>query len=144
MADIPKMRIPFYKLVASGVDLASAFKSAVDAFNGRDLTNLLRLCDENVVVVGFKRQNCYCGKTAVASFFTGHFSVNKSTFTPTTSNTTINPTGTIGHIIGAADWTDYNPHDPQLPNIECIIRYSLNFINRGNGWAISSVWGSFD
>ena len=42
--------IPFYKLVGSGIDLASAFKSAVDAFNARDLTTLMNLCDEGVVV----------------------------------------------------------------------------------------------
>ncbi len=115
MADTRKMpRIPFYKLVASGVDLASAFKSTVDAFNARDLTTLMNLCDDDIVVVGVKRQNHYCGKQAVSGFFADQFRANKPTFTPTTSDTTINPTGTVGHIIGAAEWTDYDPNDPQV------------------------------
>jgi ketosteroid isomerase-like protein len=145
MADTPKMpRIPFYKLVASGVDLASAFKSAVDAFNARDLTTLMDLCDDNIVVVGVKRQNHYCGKQAVSGFFADQFRVNKPAFTPTTSDTTINPTGTVGHIIGAADWTDYDPNNPQGAHIDCTIRYAFNFVNRGNGWLISTLWGSSD
>jgi ketosteroid isomerase-like protein len=145
MADSSKMpRVPFYKLVASSVDLASTFKSAVDAFNARDLANLLTLCDDNIVVVGFKRQECSYGKQAVSAFFAGQFRVNKPTFTPTTTDTTINPTGTVGHIIGAADWTDYDPNDPQGTHIDCTVRYAFNFVNRGNGWLISTLWGSSD
>jgi ketosteroid isomerase-like protein len=145
MAEIPKIsRIPFYKLVASSVDLASAFKSAVDAFNARDLANLLNLCDDKIVVVGFRRQECYCGKQAVSAFFAEQFSLNRPTFTPTTSDTTINPTGTVGHIIGAADWTDYDPSDPQGANADCTVRYAFNFLNRGNRWLISTLWGSSD
>ena len=34
-------RKPLYKLVASGIDLSSTFKSAVDAINARDLTTLM-------------------------------------------------------------------------------------------------------
>src|SRR5215469_5204077 len=103
MADTPKMaRIPFYKLVASGVDLASAFKSAVDAFNARHLTTLMNLCDGNVVLVTVKQQKYFCGKQAVSDFLAEQFRVNKPTFTPTTIDTTINPTGTVGHIIDGA------------------------------------------
>ncbi len=43
--------IPFYKLVASNVDLDSIFKSAVDAFNARDATTIINLCDDNVVLL---------------------------------------------------------------------------------------------
>ena len=145
MTDTLKIpRIPFYKMVASGVDLASTFKSAIDAFNSRDLTNLLNLCDDKIVVVGFRRQECYCGKQAVSAFFADQFRVNKPIFTPTTSDTTINPTGTVGHIIGAADWTDYDPNDPQAAHADCTVRYAFNFLNRGNGWVISTLWGSSD
>jgi ketosteroid isomerase-like protein len=145
MAGTPKMsRIPFYKLVASGVDLASAFKSSVDAFNARDLMTLMNLCDDNIVVVGVKRRNHYCGKQAVSAFFADQFRVYKPSFTPITCDTTINPTCTVGHIIGAAEWTDYDTNDPQRANIDCTIRYAFNFINRGNGWLISTAWGSPD
>ena len=141
----PKMpKVPFYKLVASGVDLASAFKSAVDAFNARDLAILMNLCDDNVVVVGVKRQDPHCGRQAVSAYFADQFRVHRPTFTPTTSDTTINPTGTVGHIIGAADWTDYNPNDPQGAHINGIIRFAFNFVSRGNGWLISTLWGSSD
>jgi ketosteroid isomerase-like protein len=142
MANSPTIPpIPFYKLVASGVDLASAFKSAVDAFNARDLTNLLNLCDDNVVVVGFKRRDCYCGKKAVSAFFADQFRVNRPTFTPTTSSTTINASGTVGYIIGSAEWVDYDPNDPQGSSLDSTICYAFNFINRGNGWLISTLWG---
>ena len=134
-------RIPFYKLVASGVDLSSTFKSAVDAFNARDLETLMSLCDEGIVVVAVKRQGHYCGKSAVSAYFADQFRVNKPTFIPTTINTTINPTGTIGHIIGSADWTDYDPNDPQGEHIDGTIRYAFNFVSRGNGWLISTLWG---
>jgi ketosteroid isomerase-like protein len=145
MAASPKIpRIPFYKLVASGVDLASAFKSAVDAFNARDLATLMNLCDDNIVVVGIQQQDHHCGKQAVSAYFADQFRVNKPTFTPTTSDTTINPTGTVGHIIGAADWTDYDPNDPQGVHIDGTIRYALNFVSRGNGWLISTLWASSD
>jgi ketosteroid isomerase-like protein len=145
MAASPRIpRIPFYKLVASGVDLASTFKSAVDAFNARDLATLMNLCDELIVVVAVKQQDHYCGKPAVAAYFADQFKVNKPTFTPTTCDTTINTTGTVGHIIGAADWTDYDPGDPQGAHIDDTIRYAFNFINRGNGWLISTLWGSSD
>jgi ketosteroid isomerase-like protein len=145
MAASPKIaKIPFYKLVASGVDLASTFKSAVDAFNARDLTTLMNLCDESIVVVAVKRQDHYSGKQAVSAYFAEQFRVNKPTFTPTTSDTTINPTGTVGHIIGAADWTDYDPNDPQGAHIDGTIRYAFNFVCRGNGWLISTLWGSSD
>src|ERR1700694_2171376 len=118
MAASPKIpKVPFYKLVASSVDLASTFKIAVDAFNAQDLTTLMTLCDDNVVVVAVKRQDHYCGKQAVAAFFATKYQANKPRFTPTTTNTTINPTGTVGHIIGAADWTDYDPYDPQGAHI---------------------------
>jgi ketosteroid isomerase-like protein len=145
MADSPNMpRIPFYKLVASGVDLSSTFKSAVDAFNAGDLTTLMSLCDEGIVVVGVKRQDHYCGKPAVSAYFADHFRVNKPTFIPTTIDTMINSTGTVGHIIGSADWTDYDPNDPQGVHIDDTIRYAFNFVSRGNGWLISTMWGSSD
>ena len=137
-------RIPFYQLVATSVDLASAFKSAVDAFNGRDLIRLLSLCDDNVVVVGIKRHDHYCGKEAVAAYLEEQFRVSKPIFTPTTSDTTINPGGTVGHIIGTADWTDYDPQAPQGARVEGVIRYAFNFINPTNEWRISTVWGSPD
>src|SRR5215472_14455469 len=128
MAGTPKMsRIPFYKLVASGVDLASAFKSAVDAFNARDLSTLMKLCDDNIVVASINRQNYHCGKTAVSAYFADQFKASKPIFTPLTTNTTINPTGTIGHIIGAADWSDFNPTDPQGTHTDCTIWYAFNF-----------------
>src|SRR5271163_2666333 len=91
--------IPFYKLVGSGIDLASVFKSAVDAFNARDLTTLMNLCDDSVVVANIRRQDYYCGKPAVSAYFGDRFRVNKPTFTPTTTDTTMNATGTVGHII---------------------------------------------
>ncbi|HKD69607.1 MAG TPA: nuclear transport factor 2 family protein [Candidatus Binataceae bacterium] len=137
-------RIPFYKLVASGVDLASAFKSAVDAFNGRDLTTLMNLCDDNVVLVTVKRQMYFCGKQRVSDFLAEQFRMKKPTFLPTTTETTINPSGTIAHIIGAAEWTDYEPNEPQGTRFDGTIRYAFNFINRGNGWLISTAWGSTD
>jgi ketosteroid isomerase-like protein len=145
MAASPKTpKVPFYRLVASSVDLASTFKIAVDAFNARDSTTLMTLCDENIVVVGIKRQDCYCGKLAVSAYFAEQFRVNKPTFTPTTSDTTINSTGTVGHIIGSADWTDYDTNDPQGAHIDGVIRYAFNFVSRGNGWLISTLWGSSD
>jgi ketosteroid isomerase-like protein len=145
MTAFPKTpKIPFYKLVTSGVDLASTFKSAVDAFNARDLTTLMNLCDDNVVVIAIRRQDHYCGKEAVAAYFAEQFRVNKPTCTPTTSDTTINPTGTVGHIIGSAEWTDYDPNDPQGTHVDGDIRYAFNFVNRGTGWLISTLWGSPD
>ena len=137
-------RVPFYKLVATGVDLSSTFKSAVDAFNARDLKTLMSLCDEGIVVVAVKRQDYHCGKPAVSAYFADQFRVNKPTFTPTTISTTINPTGSVGHIIGSADWTDYDPDDPQGAHIDDTIRYAFNFVCRGNGWLISTLWGSSD
>jgi ketosteroid isomerase-like protein len=136
--------IPFYRLVACGVDLASAFKSAVDAFNARDLTTLMNLCDDNVVLMAVERQDFYYGKKAVSAYFAEQFRVNKHTFTPTTSDTAINPTGTVAHIIGAAEWTDYPPNDPEGAHIDCILRYAFNFVSQGNGWLISTLWGSSD
>ncbi len=96
--------IPFYKLVASNVDLDSTFKSAVDAFNARDVNTIINLCDDNVVLVAVKLQDHYSGKAAVQAYLQNQFEVNKPTFTPTTIVTTINPTGTVGRIIGTADW----------------------------------------
>lgn len=145
MAVSPKTRkIPFYSLVASSVDLLSAFKIAIDAFNLRDSTTLMNLCDDNIVVVGVERQECYCGKTPVSAYFAKQFRVNKPTLRPTTCDTTINPTGTIGHIIGTADWSDYDPNDAQGAHVDGVIRYAFNFVNRGNGWLISTVWGACD
>jgi ketosteroid isomerase-like protein len=135
---------PFYKLVASNVDLDSTFKSAVDAFNARDVNTIINLCDDNVVLVAVKRQDHYSGKAAVRAYLQNQFDVNKPTFTPTTINTTINPNGTVGHIIGTADWTDYDPNDPHGAQIDGSIRYAFNFVNRGNGWRISTLWGSAD
>jgi ketosteroid isomerase-like protein len=137
-------RIPFYKLVATGVDLASTFKSAVDAFNGRDLKTLMNLCDDNVVLTEVKQQRHYCGKDAIRAYLDQRFRVNKPTFTPNTTDTTINPAGTVGHIIGTADWTDYDPEDPDGARIDGTIRYAFNFVNRGDGWRISTLWGSAD
>jgi ketosteroid isomerase-like protein len=145
MVDISKTpRIPFYKLVATGVDLASAFKSAVDAFNARDLKTLMSLCDEGIVVVAIKRQGYHCGKPAVSAYFADQFRVNKPTFTPITISTTINPMGTVGHIIGSGEWTEYDPDDPQGAHVDDTIRYAFNFVSRGNGWLISTLWGSSD
>ncbi|HXR25922.1 MAG TPA: nuclear transport factor 2 family protein [Candidatus Binataceae bacterium] len=145
IAPSPKTtNVPFYKLVASSVDLASVFKIAVDAFNARDLTTLMNLCDDNIVVVGVKRQDPYCGKSAVAAYFAEQFRTNKPTFTPTTSATTINSTASVGHIIGAADWTDRDPDDPQGAPLDSTVRYAFNFVSRGNGWLISTLWGSTD
>ncbi len=136
--------IPFYKLVASNVDLDSIFKSAVDAFNARDATTIINLCDDNVVLVAVKLQDHYCGKQKVSDYLDQQFKVNKPTFTPTTIVTTINPTGTVGHIIGTADWSDYDPNDPAGTHIDGSIRYAFNFVNRGPGWRISTLWGSAD
>jgi ketosteroid isomerase-like protein len=145
MAASPKTpRVPFYKLVASSVDLASAFKIAVDAFNAQDLTTLMTLCDGNVVVAAVHRQDPHCGKQAVAAFFAAQFQVNKPRFTPTSTNTTINPDCTVGHIIGAADWSDLDPDDPKGARIDGTIRYAFNFVSRGNEWLISTLWGSAD
>jgi ketosteroid isomerase-like protein len=145
MAASPKApRIPFYKLVASSVDLASAFKIAVDAFNAQDLATLMTLCDDNVVVAEVHGQDPYCGKAAVAAFFAAQFQANKPRFTPTTTNTTINPDGTVGHIIGTADWTDRDPDDPQGARLDGTIRYAFNFVSRGNGWLISTLWAAAD
>ena len=145
MAVSPKTtRIPFYKLVASSVDLASAFKIAVDAFNAQDLTTLMTLCDNNVVVVGVHQQDPHCGKEAVAAFFTAQFQINKPRFTPTSTSTTINPDGTVGHIIGTADWTSYDPDNPQGAHLDGTICYAFNFVSRGNGWLISTLWGFAD
>jgi ketosteroid isomerase-like protein len=145
MAAYPKTpRVPFYKLVVSSVDLASAFKVAVDAFNAQDLTTLMTLCDGNVVVAEVKRQDPYCGKQAAAAFFATQFQVNKPRFIPTSTDTTINLDGTVGHIIGTADWSDLDPNDPQGARIDGIIRYAFNFVSRGNGWLISTLWYSTD
>jgi ketosteroid isomerase-like protein len=137
-------RIPFYKLVASGVDLSSTFKSAVDAFNARDLAILMSLCDEDIVVVALKSQDHYCGKAAVSAYFADQFRVNKPIFIPTTINTTINSRATVGHIIGSADWTDYDPNDPQGMHIDGTVHYAFNFVSRGNRWLISTLWSSSD
>ena len=104
----------------------------------------MNLCDDNIVVVGVQRQDHHCGKQAVSDYFADQFRINKPTFTPTTSDTTINPTCTVGHIIGAGDWTDYDPNDPQGVHIEGTIRYAFNFVCRGNRWLISTLWGSSD
>src|ERR1700722_9653905 len=103
MAASPKTsRTPFYQLVASSVDLASVFKIAVDAFNAQDVGTLIALCDGNIVVASLKGQEPYCGKQAVAAFFTTQFQVNKPRFIPASTNTTINRDGTVGHIVGSA------------------------------------------
>jgi hypothetical protein len=136
--------IPFYRLVGSGIDLASAFKSAVDAFNARDLTTLMNLCDEGVVVSSTRLRDHHCGKSAVSAYFADRFRINKPTFTPTTTHTTINPGCTVGHIIGAADWTEFDPSDPPGEYVDGILRYAFNFISRGNGWLISTLWTSPD
>jgi ketosteroid isomerase-like protein len=145
MSESPKtVRVPFYKLIASGVDLASAFKSAVDAFNGQDLDKLMYLCDDNVVLATVKRQEAYSGKAAVAAYLATRFALRKPRFTPTTTNTTINPGGTVGHILGTADWSDLDPGALDGAQIDGSICYAFNFVSRGNGWLISTLWGSAD
>jgi ketosteroid isomerase-like protein len=144
MTGFPKMsQIPFYQLVASGVDLASMFKSAVDAFNARNLTSLMDLCDDNVVVVRVGVRDHYCGKNEVSAYFADQFKI-KPVFTPTTSDTKISSTGNVAHIIGDAEWTDYDPRDPQSVHVDCTVHYAFHFVNRGNGWLISSLWGASD
>lgn len=104
----------------------------------------MNLCDDNIVVVGVKRRNHYCGKQAVSVFFEEQFRLHKPTLIPTASDTTINPTGNVGHIIGAAEWINYDRDNPRGAPMDSTIRYAFNFVNRGNGWLISTLWGSSD
>ena|ERR1700730_12812045 len=118
--------------------LLAAFNAAVGFFNAQDWAHLHPLLDDFVTMTRIDDPlSFHKGKSKILFYCYTHGTTDRAVFTPDTATQQTKTFGTIGLVIGSADWQNTSTASKRK------VAYAFSFINKNGNWLALNLWGAY-